>query len=247
MKGNLHLTRKRGVAIVGARNASANGRRFARDIAWRWAGMIFSSSPAWRAASTRSIPKKTAPCRKSIVERGVLLAEMPIGIEPQARHFPRRNRIIFGASLGVLVVEAAERSGSLITARFALEQGREVFAVPGSPLDPRCKGTNRLIRDGATLVESVDDILGELKVQLAAPLAERRKPTFSVVPAPELNESELEKARKNILALLSPTPVPVDELIRECQLSPAIVLTVVLELELASRIERQPGNTLNLL
>jgi DNA processing protein len=147
----------------------------------------------------------------------------------------------------VLVVEAAERSGSLITARFALEQGREVFAVPGSPLDPRCKGTNRLIRDGATLVESVDDILGELKAQLATPLAERRKPAFSTAPAPKLNESELQKAREKIMALLSPTPVPVDELIRQCQLSPAIVLTVVLELELAGRIERQPGNTLNLL
>ena len=105
----------------------------------------------------------------------------------------------------------------------------------------------RVIRDGATLVESVDDILGELKAQLATPLAERRKPAFSTAPAPKLNESELQKAREKIMALLSPTPVPVDELIRQCQLSPAIVLTVVLELELAGRIERQPGNTLNLL
>ena len=119
--------------------------------------------------------------------------------------------------------------------------------MPGSPLDPRCKGTNRLIRDGATLVESVDDILGELKAQLATPLAERRKPAFSAAPAPELNESGLERAREKIVALLSPSPVPVDELIRQCQLSPAIVLTVLLELELAGRIERQPGNTLNLL
>jgi DNA processing protein len=268
MKGNLHLTKKRGVAIVGARNASANGRRFARDIAVALGehellvisglargidaaaheGALSGGTLAVLAGGIDTVyPAENRALQESIVERGVLLAEMPVGTEPQARHFPRRNRIISGASLGVLVVEAAERSGSLITARFALEQGREVFAVPGSPLDPRCKGTNRLIRDGATLVESVDDILNELKAQLATPLAERRKPAFSAAPAAELNESELEKAREKIVALLSPTPVPVDELIRQCQLSPAIVLTVVLELELAGRIERQPGNTLNLL
>lgn len=145
------------------------------------------------------------------------------------------------------MVEAAVRSGSLITARFALEQGREVFAVPGSPLDARCRGTNRLIRQGATLVESADDILAELAAQLGGNLNERRKPSFSAIPPTPDNDSELAAARKNVLELLSPLPVAVDELVRQCQLSPAIVLTILLELELAGRIERQPGNTLTLL
>jgi DNA processing protein len=192
-------------------------------------------------------PEENRDLQERIAERGILLAEMPAGTEPQARHFPRRNRIISGCALGTLVVEAAERSGSLITARFALEQGREVFAVPGSPLDARCRGTNRLIRQGATLVESADDILAELEAQLGGNLNERHKPPFSAAPPAPDNDSELAAARKNVLELLSPSPVTVDELVRQCQLSPAIVLTILLELELAGRIERQPGNTLTLL
>ena len=247
MKGHLHLTEKRGIAVVGARNASANGRRFAREIA----AALDSQGLAVVSGLARGIdtvyPEENRALQESISERGVLLAEMPPGTEPKASHFPRRNRIISGCALGTLVVEAAERSGSLITARFALEQGREVFAVPGSPLDPRCRGTNRLIRQGATLVEEADDILAELKPQLGGPLAERRKSPFSAAPSAQVAESELEAARKKVLELLSPSPVAVDELVRQCQLSPAIVLTVLLELELAGRIERQPGNTLTLL
>jgi len=268
MKGHLHLTEKRAVAVVGARNASANGRRFARDIAASLGGnglvvvsglargidaaahegSLATGTIAVLAGGIDSVyPEENRALQESIAERGVLLAEMPPGTEPKASHFPRRNRIISGCALGTLVVEAAERSGSLITARFALEQGREVFAVPGSPLDPRCRGTNRLIRQGATLAEGVDDILAELKAQLSGPLAERRKSPFSAAPAAPYGESELEDARKKLLELLSPSPVAVDELVRQCQLSPAIVLTVLLELELAGRIERQPGNTLTLL
>ncbi|MGO9787507.1 MAG: DNA-processing protein DprA [Stellaceae bacterium] len=268
MKGHLHLTEKRGIAVVGARNASANGRRFAREIAAELGrnglavvsglargidaaaheGSLSTGTIAVLAGGIDTVyPEENRALQESISERGVLLAEMPPGTEPKASHFPRRNRIISGCALGTLVVEAAERSGSLITARFALEQGREVFAVPGSPLDPRCRGTNRLIRQGATLVEEADDILAELKPQLVGPLAERRKSPFSAAPSAQVAESELEAARKKVLELLSPSPVAVDELIRQCQLSPAIVLTVLLELDLAGRIERQPGNTLILL
>jgi DNA processing protein len=268
MKGDRRQTGKTAVAVVGARNASANGRRFAREIAAALGsrgltvvsglargidaaaheGSLATGTIAVLAGGIDTVyPEENRALQEQIAERGILLAEMPAGTEPQARHFPRRNRIISGCALGTLVVEAAERSGSLITARFALEQGREVFAVPGSPLDARCRGTNRLIRQGATLVESADDILAELEAQLGGNLSERRRASFSAAqPAPD-NESELSTARKKVLELLSPSPVAVDELVRQCQLSPAIVLTILLELELAGRIERQPGNTLTLL
>lgn len=268
MKGRIELATRRGMAIVGARNASANGRRFARDIAAGLgeAGLIVISGLArgidaaahQGALSTGTIavlaggidtiyPEENRDLQDAIAEHGLLVAEMPVGTMPQARHFPRRNRIISGVALGVLVVEAAERSGSLITARFALEQGREVFAVPGSPLDPRAKGTNRLLRDGATLVESADDIVRELAPQLGVPLSERKSATFSPALAAEIGPKDLAAAREIVLGLLSPTPLPVDELLRQCQMSPAVVLTIVLELELAGRVARQPGNALTLL
>jgi len=268
LRGKLDLMAKRAIAVVGARNASANGRRFARDIALQLGqhGLLVVSGLARgidAAAHEGSLPTGTAAVvaggvdivypeenralHEAIAERGVILAEMPIGTEPQARHFPRRNRIISGAALGVLVVEAASRSGSLITARYALDQGREVFAVPGSPLDPRCRGTNDLIRRGATLVESVDDILTQLGPQLAAALGEPRREFFAPGAAESAGRNELQRARETILALLSPTPVPVDELVRQCQLSAAVVVTVLLELELAGRIERQAGNQVSLL
>jgi len=268
VKGHLHLAAKRAVAVVGARNASANGRKFAREIAAALGshGLIVVSGLARgidAAAHEGSLatgtiavlaggidtvyPEENRALQAQIAERGILLAEMSPGTEPKASHFPRRNRIISGCAMGTLIVEAAERSGSLITARFALEQGREVFAVPGSPLDPRCRGTNRLIRQGATLVEGVDDILAELKPQLGGNLSERRKTPFSAAAPSSDNESQLAEARAKVLELLSPSPVPVDELIRQCQFSPAIVLAILLELELAGRIERQPGNTLILL
>ena len=193
-------------------------------------------------------PEENRALHEAIAERGVLMAEMPVGTEPQARHFPRRNRIISGCALGVLVVEAAQRSGSLITARFALDQGREVFAVPGSPLDPRCRGTNDLIRKGATLVESADDIIAELAPHLGdaawpsvaarCSRARRRRCRATTTSPPRVEE---------FLNLLSPTPLAVDELVRQCHLSPAVVVTVLLELELAGRIERQPGNQVSLL
>jgi DNA processing protein len=267
MKGVARLFDRTGVAIVGARNASANGRRFARDIAVQLGqqgllivsglargidaaaheGALATGTAAVLAGGIDKIyPPENRALHDAIAERGALLAEMPIGTEPQARHFPRRNRIISGASLGVLVVEAATRSGSLITARFALEQGREVFAVPGSPLDPRCRGTNDLIRSGAILVESADDILRELAPALRPALAERR--ADAPVDAREApTDTDLTQARQKITELLSPNSAPVDEIVRQCQLSPALVVTVLLELELAGRIERHPGNRVSLL
>jgi DNA processing protein len=268
VRGQTQLLTRRAVAIVGARNASANGRRFARDIASQLGseklvvvsglargidgaaheGALATGTIAILAGGIDTVyPEENRELHHAIAERGVLVAEMPVGTVPQARHFPRRNRIISGLSLGVLVVEAAVGSGSLITARCALDQGREVFAVPGSPLDPRCRGTNDLIRKGARLVESAADIMEELAPLLEAPLAERRRALFAASAGSVPDEGELERARASVLALLSPSPLPVDELVRQCQLSPAIVLTVLLELELAGRIERQPGNQVALL
>jgi DNA processing protein len=160
-----------------------------------------------------------------------------------ARHFPRRNRIISGLVPGVVLVEAAKNSGSLITARMALEQGREVFAVPGSPLDPRAQGTNGLIRDGATLTETADDVL---RVLTTRPIS-RRQTAQEPLPLPEpAGEPQVEEARKVILEALSPVPIAVDELVRDCQVSLPVVLTILLELELAGRLERQAGQRVSL-
>jgi DNA processing protein len=176
----------------------------------------------------------------AIRNQGVILSEMRLGEAPQARHFPRRNRIISGLARGVVIVEAAERSGSLITAQYALEQGREIFAVPGSPLDPRAKGANRLIKDGATLTESAEDILSVLAPMLGHGFEE---PTRSSAPGPvEVLEAEADRIRAAVEEALGPAPVEIDELIRQLGASPAVVLTVILELELAGRCARQPGN-----
>jgi DNA processing protein len=268
VRGHAHLLARPAVAIVGARNASANGRRFARDIALQLgeSGIVVVSGlargidaaahegalPGGTVAALAGgidtvYPEENRALQEAIAERGVLVAEMPCGTLPQARHFPRRNRIISGIALGVVVVEAAVGSGSLITARLALDQGREVFAVPGSPLDPRCRGTNDLIRKGARLVESAADILEELAPLMESPLAERRRAPFAGPRPAVAGDAEIAQARDFVLGLLSPSPLPVDELVRQSQFSPAIVVTVLLELELAGRIERQPGNQVALL
>jgi DNA processing protein len=169
-----------------------------------------------------------------------------LGAEPTARHFPRRNRIVSGLSQGVVVVEAAVKSGSLITARLAAEQGREVFAVPGSPLDPRCRGSNGLIRDGAWLTESIDDVVANLPQMVVAPLPIAKEvkiaPQKTVIP----QKIQTDAAGSEIVALLSAGPTAVDEILRQCQTSPSIVAGVLLELELAGRLERHPGNAVSL-
>ena len=269
--GDPALPSRRAIAIVGARNASANGRRFAKRLAADLgrAGLVVTSGLARgidTAAHEGSLdsgsvavlaggpdvvyPRENAALYQGLRERGAVVSEMPAGLVPQARHFPRRNRLISGLSLGVLVVEAAPRSGSLITARLALEQGREVFAVPGSPLDPRARGCNHLIRQGAVLTESAEDVLEVLE----GFLAERRiRPEPPPGAAPEAPEGGPEsapdaasEARVIVKQLLGPSPVLLDEVARQAQLSAAMVNRVLLELELAGRVVRHPGNRVSL-
>lgn len=265
--GNPALLSRRSLAIVGARNASANGRRFARQLATELgrAGLVVASGLA-RGIDTAAhegalesgtvavqaggvdvvYPRENEALYCRLCEAGAVVSEMPAGTVPQARHFPRRNRLVSGLSLGVLVVEAAPRSGSLITARFALEQGREVFAVPGSPLDPRARGCNHLIRQGAVLTESAEDVLEVLEGYLA----ERRiRPGPAPEAAPQAAESaadEAAEARGLVKDLLGPSPVLLDEVARQAQLSAAMVNRVLLELELAGRVVRHPGNRVSL-
>ncbi len=258
--GHGHLLDRPMVGMVGARNASTNGRRLARGIAAGVAagGFVVASGMARgidAAAHEGALeggtvavlaggpdivyPEENRGLYESLVERGAVIAESPPGLTPQARHFPRRNRIISGLSLGVVVVEAAQRSGSLITARLANEQGREVMAVPGSPLDPRCRGTNGLIRNGATLVESAEDVLAVVAAMRGGGLAE---PSSEGFEGAEAGGAVADDIRNRIIEALGPTPAPVDAIIRDLGLPPAVVLTVLLELELAGKLERQPGN-----
>jgi len=267
MLGQPQVLTRPTVAIVGARNASANGRLIAGTLAREIGAAGYSiasglargiDSAAHEAAlDTGTVavvaggidviyPPENEALYRAIAARGAVVAEMPIGTVPQARHFPRRNRLISGLSLGVVVVEAALRSGSLITARFALEQGREVFAVPGSPLDPRSAGANGLIREGALLVESAADVIAALSAQ-KPPLSTREELKFTPAPAADPAEREVAAARPVLLELLSPEPVAVDELLRACPFSPAAVQTALLELELAGRLARHPGNRVSLL
>lgn len=248
-----------GIAVVGARNASAIGQRFTRDIAAalvRHGFAILSglargidkaahegalSAEGKTAAFIGtgidvSFPPENDKLQEEIAERGAVFAEMPPGTPPLAQNFPRRNRLISGASLGVLVVEAALKSGSLITARMAAEQGREVMAVPGSPLDPRCRGSNGLIRDGAALIENADDILA-----LLAPQQARKIPAPMMQKSTPVGDDDLSRAHVEVERLLSPTPVLVDELVRISGLPSATVQMVLTEKELAGRVQRHPG------
>jgi len=271
--GQAELLQRPMIAVVGARNASANGRRFARDLAAKLGlgGLVVISGLArgidaaahLGGLDTGSIavvaggvdvvyPAENRGLYDALVRQGAVVAELPLGTEPQARHFPRRNRIISGMALGVVVVEAAARSGSLITARFALEQGREVFAVPGSPLDPRSRGCNDLLRHGATLTEDASDVLSQLAPQLRGGEPLRPVPSLAIpavphAPAPAAVQLAGDEAGLElILERLGPTPVAVDELVRQCQMSAAAVATVLLELELAGQVERHPGNLVSL-
>lgn len=264
------LTRPKHVALVGARNASANGRRFAHDMARSLSasGMVVVSGMArgidgaahlgalTGPGSTIAVlaggvdvlyPPEHADLFERLAVEGLIVAEMPPGAEPQARHFPRRNRIISGLSQGTVVIEAALKSGSLITARFANEQGREVMAVPGSPLDPRCRGTNSLIRQGALLVEDAEQVLEAIDGinGLKSPLSNSFNSIMHDIDS-EI-ETETDDVRAEILELLGPSPVEVDELLRQCHCSAPVMGMVLLELDLAGRLERHPGNRVSLL
>ena len=262
VRGDLALTRRSCVAMVGARNASAAACRFARQIAQGLAsaGVTVVSGLA-RGIDTAAhlgaldggtigviasgidiaFPLENRDLQERVATEGLLVAEQPPGTEPLARHFPSLNRIIAGLALGTVVVEAAPRSGSLITARIAGEAGRDVMAVPGSPLDPRAQGCNLLIREGATLVQSVDDILEAIRpIDVRAVRAHGA--SFAQEPASEPGAAE----RQRIEALLGPVPVPVDELIRQAELPAAMVQLVLLELELGGRLDRHAGGRVSL-
>ncbi len=188
-------------------------------------------------------PPENQALYDAIRERGLIIGEMRMGEAPQARHFPRRNRLISGLSRGIVVVEAAERSGSLITATYALEQGREIFAVPGSPLDPRAKGCNKLLREGATITESAEDVLAVLRPMLGGNFMEPDRDVMAAPSAAGSWEAEADRIRAKVEEALGPAPVGVDDLIRQMNGTPAqAVLTVLLELELAGRCARHPGN-----
>jgi DNA processing protein len=194
----------------------------------------------------RPYPAENVALASAIVERGGnLISEMPMGWEPRARDFPRRNRLISGISVAVVVVEAALRSGSLITARLAGEQGRLVFAVPGSPLDPRAGGTNQLIRDGATIVTAIDDIIAEVRPMLTAPMPPVRSPVREDDGGAPANDAD-DGDRARIVEALATTPVEVDEIIRFTGLKPGIVRLVLLELDIARRIEHHGGGRVSL-
>lgn len=269
--GNPALLSKPSLGVVGARNASLTGRKIAEDFSRKVAagGYVITSGLA-RGIDTAAhvaalptgtvaviaggidviYPKENEKLYRDIAAQGAIIAESPFSTEPLARHFPRRNRLISGLSLGVLIVEAALKSGSLITARMAAEQNREVFAVPGSLLDPRAEGTNKLIQDGAHLALSAEDILRELKSLRLRPLndptGDRWKGAPNLLGQHPPKEPE-EGLRLRLLEILSPTPVQIDEVIRAAGAPTADVLIVILELELAGRIERQPGNKINLI
>lgn len=268
-KGNKALFNSTAVAIVGARNASLNGKAFAGKIASELvrndiavvSGLARGiDTAAHEAAITKTIaviaggidhiyPPENNKLFEQIAEQGLLIAELPIGSAPLAQHFPQRNRIISGLSLGMVVVEAGLKSGSLITARFALEQNREVFAVPGFPLDPRCQGSNRLIKEGAYLIENASDIIENL------PLMTEIKTTMSDKLQDQIDFRTIkiddallnDRSRKKITESLSSMPVDIEQLIEATELPIPVIYTILLELELAGRINRHPGNKFSLM
>lgn len=265
--GNPALMKQPCVAIVGARNASLNGQKFAEKTARELGqkgqivvsglargidtaahnGALESGTIAVLAGGANHIyPKENTALYEHIKESGLIIAENPWGTPPRNTDFPRRNRIVSGLSQGVVVVEAAQRSGSLITARLAAEQGRDVYAVPGFPYDPRAAGPNSLIRDGAILVRDTNDILDALGSFNAPTLFDVAKNYYTPPQPTEIKEqpngSQANDAEKIVLETLSFTPLGVDELARACQLTISALQFVLLELEIAGTIKRLPGN-----
>ena len=261
VRGNPSLFARDTIAIVGARNASALGQRFARDIARDLgaAGIVVASGLArgidtaahkgGLATGTIAVmaggidvvyPPENQALYEEIAAKGIVVSEMPVGQQPTAQHFPRRNRIVSGLARGVVVVEATMNSGSLITARLAGEQGRDVFAVPGSPLDPRAKGTNGLLRQGAILTESAEDVLNALGPRQPAPKPMKKPP--NTASATLQNTDALQR---EILKKLGPAPVEIDELVRLLGAPAAEVSAALLDLEFAGQLTRHPGQRIS--
>lgn len=271
LRGNLDVLKRPMVAIVGSRNASASGLRMtemlARDLGQ--AGLVIASGLA-RGIDTRAhqaslktgtvaviagghekvYPAQNLPLVDAIIDNGgAVITEMPLQWEPRPQDFPRRNRIVSGISYGVAIIEAAKRSGSLITARLAAEQGREVFAVPGSPLDPRAEGPNDLIRNGATLCGHADHIIEVLEPILGRAGQEIEPGGLSLPDQPPLFQTaDLPASAETVqvVDLLSPTPVQIDELVRVAEMPLRVVQIALLELEIAGRLERHGGNRVSL-
>jgi DNA processing protein len=267
VKGDLSIATRPSVGIVGSRNASIAGAKFAamiaRDCGRAGYSIISGLARGIDAAAHRAsldtgtvavlaggldqpYPPENIPLLDEITEGvGLAISEMPFGWEPRARDFPRRNRLIAGISLGVVVVEAAERSGSLITARLATEFGRLVFAVPGSPLDPRCHGTNGLLKQGAIVTTSSADVLDML-----SPISQIDPSQDFVVEEPDKSAAPLpppdDNDRDRIISSLGPTPVDIDDIIRHTGLPAQWVYLVLLELDLAGRLYRHPGGMVSL-
>lgn len=266
--GSPALFRRPTAAIVGSRNASLAGHKMAERIGRGLgaAGFVVVSGlargidgAAHRASlETGTVaviagsidhvyPEEHGPLMDEIVSRGgAILSEMPLGWVPRAKDFPRRNRIVSGMSLGVVVVEAAVRSGTLHTVRYALDQGREVFAVPGSPLDPRAEGTNKLIREGATLTRSADDVIAVLRPMMendTVPQFELRDGSDSEAIADAIGT----QSRTAVIEALGSAPVSVDDIISHTGLGSSAVSVILLELDLAGRIERHGSQLVSLL
>ncbi len=263
VSGDASLLTRPSVALVGGRDASLNGRKIAQgmasdlgaaghivvsglargiDTAAHQGGLATGTVAVLAGGVDHIYPPENAKLHAAIAEQGCIVSEMPPGFVPQAQHFPRRNRIIAGLAQGVVVIEAKLKSGSLITARFALEQGRELFAVPGSPLDPRAAGCNALIKQGAMLAESAEDVISTLGLLPGIPQPPRPPRLSSGVE----DSADLSEAQKSVLALLDATALTVDEILRQCQLSPSTLSLVLLELELAGRLERHPDMSVSL-
>lgn len=261
--GQLDILNQPTLGIVGARNSSLNGRQFAEKMAvdlgkagWKTASGLargidrFAHQGALPYGTVAVIaggadiiyPPEHKDLYHAIAKTGAVISEMPLSLFPSAGHFPRRNRLISGLSRGVIIIEAAMKSGSLITARTALEQGRELFAVPGSPLDPRCRGTNNLIRQGAGLVESAEDVLSMMAGPCVPGLRDDTAKPFA--QPPDLDWDTLET---DIFQDLSPTPVSLDAIIERHAVPPQTILTLMLEWELEGRIQRHPGNMVSLM
>lgn len=270
VKGRPELLNRAVIAVVGSRQCSAAGGKLARHFAHELAraGYVVASGlargidsiahEASLAQGTVAVvaggidvvyPPEHADLQERIGTDGCLVSEMPPGFVPRGKDFPRRNRIISGISLAVLVVEAARRSGSLVTARLAAEQGREVFAVPGHPLDPRAEGTNRLLKSGATLATEPDDLLSALTPMTRPPPARQRdEPAATEDCGPEAPPVPLSAAeRAQVLAALGPAPVDIDALVRCSGLSIRAVQVALIELALAGRIARHGGGLISLM
>lgn len=266
--GNPALLSQNGIGIVGSRNCSLNGRRFSQKLAQDLgeAGYMIASGLA-RGIDTSAhegglktgtvacvaggvdvvYPKENQKLFDQICEQGAVVSECALGTQPIAQHFPKRNRIITGLSMGVVVVEANLKSGSLISARTAAEQGRDVFAVPGFPADPRSSGTNALIRDGAILVRGAEDVLEQLNSFLSKPPSFHPPVNGGLFEDADLYTEATVNAQEMILGQLSPSPVGVDEIARACQLKSSVVQGTLLELEILGQVQRLPGNRVCLL